>query len=130
MSSHPSHAPNAQDDLARDRNRLAADRSLLSFVRLSLTLIGVGVGFEQILRALSPSGRYIDAWAYGLSLVYVGLGVLSLGFAIADYRAERVQLRSPQYRYRPRRSVGKAIGLAVFATGAIAFGWLGFDLLG
>lgn len=124
------YPPNAQDDLARDRNRLAADRSLLSFVRISLTLIGVGVGLEQILRALSPSGRYIDAWAYALSLVYVGLGVLSLGFAIADYRAEKMRLRSPQYRYQPRRSVGKAVGFAVFATGAIAFGWLGFELLG
>lgn len=91
------YPPQAQADLARDRNRLAADCSLLSFVRISLMLIGVGVGLEQILRVLSPSGRYIDTWACGLSLVYVGLGVLSLGFAIADYRAERARLRSPHY---------------------------------
>ncbi len=123
------YSPNAQDDLARDRNRLAAERSLLSFVRSSLTMIGIGVGLEQILRALSPVGRYIDAWAYGLSLVYIGLGVLSLGLAIADYRAEKVRLRSPQYRYLPRWSVGAATGLAVFATGAVALGWLGLDLL-
>jgi putative membrane protein len=121
-----------QDDLARDRNRLAAERSLLSFVRNSLTLIGLGLGLEQILAALGGrSGhRDIHPWAYGFSLVYVGLGVLSLGFAIADYQAERVRLRSPRYRYQPRRSVAAATGLAVFATGALALGWLGFDLLG
>ncbi|PZV07219.1 MAG: hypothetical protein DCF32_07850 [Leptolyngbya sp.] len=119
----------AQDNLARDRNRLAADRSLLSFVRNSLTLIGVGVGLERILKVLAPSGRYIDTWAYGLSLVYVGLGVLNLGFAIADYQAERAHLRSPHYRYRPRPSLAAATGLAAFAIGAVAFGWLGFDLL-
>ncbi|MBD2113272.1 MULTISPECIES: DUF202 domain-containing protein [Cyanophyceae] len=122
----------AQDELARDRNRLAADRSLLSFVRNSLTLIGLGLGLEQILVALGAhyGDRGIDGWAYGLSLVYGGLGVLSLGFAIADYQAERAHLRSPHYRYRPRWSVAEATGLAIFATGAVALGWLGFNLLG
>ncbi|MBD2230215.1 DUF202 domain-containing protein [Phormidium tenue] len=122
----------AQDDLARDRNRLAADRSLLSFVRNSLTLIGLGLGLEQILAALSAhhGDRNIDGWAYGLSLVYVGLGVLSLGFAIADCQAERARLRSPHYRYQPRHSLAAATGLAIFATGVLALGWLGFDLLG
>ncbi len=125
------YPPQAQDELARDRNRLAADRSLLSFVRNSLTLIGLGLGLEQILAALGAhyGDRNINGWAYGLSLVYVGLGVLSLGLAIADYQAERSRLRSPHYRYQPRRSVGKTVGLAVFATGAVAFGWLGFELL-
>lgn len=121
----------AQDDLARDRNRLAADRSLLSFVRNSLTLIGLGLGLEQILAALGAhyGDRDINGWAYGLSLVYIGLGVLSLGFAIADYQAERARLRSPHYRYRPRRSLAAAMGLTIFATGSLALGWLGFDLL-
>lgn len=126
------YQPQTQDDLARDRNRLAADRSLLSFVRTSLTLIGLGLGLEQILAALGAhyGARDISGWVYGLSLVYVGLGVLSLGFAIADYQAERARLRSPDYRYRPRRSLAAAMGLAIFATGALALGWLGFDLLG
>jgi putative membrane protein len=38
------YPPNVQANLARERNRIAADRSLLSFVRNSLTLISVGVG--------------------------------------------------------------------------------------
>ncbi|MBD1873336.1 DUF202 domain-containing protein [Nodosilinea sp. FACHB-131] len=126
------YPPQAQDELARDRNRLAADRSLLSFVRNSLTLIGLGLGLEQILAALGAhyGDHNIDGWAYGLSLVYVGLGVLSLGLAIADYQAERARLRSPHYQYQPRWSVAEATGLAIFATGAVALGWLGADLLG
>ncbi|MBD2105434.1 DUF202 domain-containing protein [Nodosilinea sp. FACHB-13] len=125
------YPPHAQDALARDRNRLAADRSLLSFVRNSLTLIGLGLGLEQILAALGAHcvDRGIDGWAYGLSLVYVGLGVLSLGFAIADYQTEGTHLRAPHYRYRPRWSVAEATGLAIFVTGAVALGWLGFNLL-
>ncbi|MFQ4136551.1 hypothetical protein PGN35_009535 [Nodosilinea sp. PGN35] len=41
-----SDPPSPQNGLARDRNRLAADRSLLSLVCSSLTLIGTGVGLE------------------------------------------------------------------------------------
>lgn len=123
------YPPNAQDDLARDRNRLAADRSLLSFVRSSLTLISIGVGLEQLLGALSPGDRYIDTWAYGLSLVYVGLGVLCLVFALIDYQAERARLRSPRYRYVSRWSLAEATGLAIVAIGVVALGWLWLDLL-
>ncbi|MBE9108074.1 DUF202 domain-containing protein [Nodosilinea sp. LEGE 07298] len=123
------YPPNAQDELARDRNRLAADRSLLSFVRSSLTLISLGVGLEQILAALSPGDRHIDAWAYGLSLVYVGLGLLCLVFALADYQAERARLRSPRYLYVPRWSLAEATGLAILAIGVVALGWLWLDLL-
>lgn len=121
--------PNVQAELARDRNRLAADRSLLSFVRSSLTLISLGVGLEQILIAIAADDRAIDPWAYSLSLVYVGLGVLSLIFALVDYQAERVRLRSPTYYYRPRWSIAEATGMAVLAIGSVALGWLGLELL-
>ncbi|MBE9156799.1 DUF202 domain-containing protein [Nodosilinea sp. LEGE 06152] len=121
--------PNVQAELARDRNRLAADRSLLSFVRSSLTLISLGVGLEQILTALAAGDRAIDTWVYSLSLVYVGLGVLSLVVALADYQAEQRRLRSPTYCYRPRWSIAEATGLAVLVTGAVALGWLSLELL-
>ncbi|MGG6239145.1 YidH family protein [Nodosilinea sp. AN01ver1] len=125
----PSPPADVQAELARDRNRLAADRTLLSFARSSLTLIGLGVALDQILTAIGAGDRAIDAWVYGLSLVYVGVGVLSLVLAIADYQTERRRLRSPTYRYRPRWSIAEATGLAVLAIGAVALGWLSLDLI-
>jgi len=124
------YPPQAQDDLARDRNRLAAERSLLSFVRISLTLIGLGVGLDQVVTAVSPSRGYAGSWVYGFNLVYVGLGVLTLGLAIADYRGEIKRLRSPQYSYCPRWSLSQLIGLTILATGLTALGWLGLSWLG
>ncbi|PSN78900.1 hypothetical protein C8B47_14595 [filamentous cyanobacterium CCP4] len=121
--------PDVQAELARDRNHLAANRTLLSFVRSSLTLISLGVALDQILTAIAAGDRGIDAWVYGLSLVYVGVGVLSLVLAIADYQTERGRLRSPTYRYRPRWSIAETTGWAVLAIGAVALGWLGLDLL-
>jgi putative membrane protein len=122
--------PDTQADLARERNHLAADRTLLSFIRSSLTLISIGVGVEQILATLSTGDRAINPWAYGFSLVWIGLGVLSLALAIADHRAETKRLRASVYRYIPRWSIGEVTGLGVLATGIVALCWLGLSTLG
>jgi putative membrane protein len=119
---------NPQDELARERNHLAADRSLLSFVRSSLTLIGIGVGVDQVVSAIAPGGRFIDAWAYLLSLELVGLGVVTLVFAIRDHQGEMQRLKAPVYRYTPRWPLGATTGLLVLIVGILAFFWLGFQL--
>jgi putative membrane protein len=119
---------NPQDELARERNHLAADRSLLSFVRTSLTLIGIGVGIDQVVSAIAPGDRFIDIWAYGLSLLLVGLGVVTLGLAIYDYRGEMQRLKAPVYRYTPRPTLGGTTGLAVLIVGTLTFLWLGLKL--
>ncbi|WP_198808498.1 DUF202 domain-containing protein [Leptolyngbya sp. BL0902] len=125
-SSIPDFTP--QDELARERNHLAADRSLLSFSRTSLTLIGIGVGVDQVVSAIALSGRFIDTWAYLLSLVLVGLGVVTLALAIRDYQGEMQRLKAPVYRYTPRRALGGLTGLLVLVVGILAFLWLGGKL--
>ncbi|MGB5973832.1 MAG: DUF202 domain-containing protein [Nodosilinea sp.] len=121
------YPPDVQAELARERNRIAADRSLLSFVRSSTTLISIGAGVDQILRTLSPAAPYLDAWVYSLSLGLIGLGVVNLLFAALDYRGEMKRLRQPEYYFTPRWSLGRITGLALFITGAIAFVRLGLD---
>ncbi|MGF1518476.1 MAG: YidH family protein [Nodosilinea sp.] len=119
---------NPQDELARERNHLAADRSLLSFVRSSLTLIGIGVGIDQVVSAIAPAGHFIDIWAYGLSLLLLGLGVVALGLAIHDYQGEMQRLKAPVYRYTPRPALGSTTSLVVLVVGTLAFVWLGLKL--
>ena len=119
---------NPQDELARERNHLAADRSLLSFVRSSLTLIGIGVAVDQVVSAIAPSGRFIDIWAYILSLLLLGLGVATLALAIRDYQGEMQRLKAPVYRYTPRWPLGATTGLLALIIGTLAFFWLGFQL--
>ncbi|HSM82025.1 MAG TPA: DUF202 domain-containing protein [Nodosilinea sp.] len=125
----PPYPPNPQDELARERNHLAADRTLLSFIRSSLVLISVGVSLDQVVSALAPDGPYLDAWAYALSLVFIGLGVITLGLAVFDHQGEIRRLRSPAYGYVPRWSLGAAVGLTIFIAGVVAFCWLGVNLL-
>jgi putative membrane protein len=124
------YPPNVQAELARERNRIAADRSLLSFVRNSVTLISTGVGIEEILNLLIPVAPYVNEWGYFLSLLLVGLGVINLYFAIRDYQGETKRLRQPEYYFTPRWSLGGMTGLALFIVGAIAFFRLGMDYWG
>jgi putative membrane protein len=119
---------NPQDELARERNHLAADRSLLSFVRSSLTLMGIGVGLDQVVSAIAPGGRFINIWAYGLSLAFVGLSVINLGLAIHDYQGEMQRLQAPVYLYTPRLAWGGIMGLVVLVVGTLAFLWLGLQI--
>lgn len=111
------YPPNAQAELARERNRLAANRSLLSFIRNSVTLISLGVGIDQVARKVAPAAPYIELWAYGLNLILIGLGVLNLLFAAQDYRDEMKRLSASEYYFTPRWSLGALTGIVLFIAG-------------
>jgi len=117
------YPPNAQAELARERNRLAADRSLLSFVRNSLTLISTGVGLDQVLALLFPS-QIVPAWVHGLSLLLVSLGIISVLGAIQDYRGELNRLEQPEYYFTPRISLGSIIGSIMLLAAGMTFAGL------
>ena len=119
---------NPQDELARERNQRAADRSLLSFLRSSLTLVSLGVGVEQMVSAIAPSGRYLNAWVHGFSLALIALGVVNLGLASRDYRREIRRLQAPVYHYSPRWSLAAATSLVVLVIGGVTGVWLGLKL--
>jgi|GEM_PF-712384 len=111
----------AQAQLARERNRVAADRSLLSFTRNSVTLISAGVGIDQIARTFTPNVPLVNVWVYLLTLVLIGLGVANLIFGAADYQREMKRLRQPEYYFTPRWSLGAVTGWIVLFAGLVVF---------
>lgn len=127
-----SPTPDTQAELARQRNHIAADRSLLSFVRTGLTLISLGIGINGVVDALTSqidSDVNPNRLAYVLSLIFVGYGTVSLFFAARDYQQELQRLRAPDYSYTPRPSLGARIGWGVLIAGAIALVWIGCKAL-
>jgi putative membrane protein len=117
------YPPNVQANLARERNRIAADRSLLSFVRNSLTLISVGVGVEQVIRLISPADA-TALWVRILDLTLIGLGVLNLVLAALDYQGELKRLEQPEYYFTARWSLSGVTGLILVIIAIYIFGWL------
>lgn len=117
----PLDRPDLQAELARERNRIAADRSLLSFIRSSVLFMAVGVGLDQIIRALLPAAPNAEAWIYGLSLLLIGLSLVNLLVAAHDYRGEMQRLSQPEYSFTPRWSLAEVMGLTLLVMGFLAF---------
>jgi len=118
------YPPDVQGQLARERNHLAADRSLLSFTRNSLTLISIGIGINEIVMTLSPDDSQANQFAYILSLFFLGLGNFNLVLACLDYQQEMKRLQQPEYHFTPRYSLGAITGLALVIVSLFALGWI------
>ncbi len=122
--------PDVQAELARERNRIAADRTLLSFIRNSLTLISIGVGVDRVVRALSLSGPNIQTVTHNLTLILISLGFVSLLLAIYDYQQELKRLEANDYHFTPRWSIAGITSIMLLMVGVVLFTRILFKLLG
>ncbi|MGF1458055.1 MAG: YidH family protein [Leptolyngbyaceae cyanobacterium] len=127
-----SPSPNTQFELAKERNRIAADRSLLAWIRTSLTLIGIGFGIDQTVSLLYQSiGDAINPsrFAHILGLVLIGLGVYALVIAAIDYRGELHRLNQSDYAFTPRYPLGETVAIALFVIALVIVALITFRLV-
>ena len=79
-------------ELSKERNREAADRTLMAWIRTSLSLIGFGFGIDAIVQTLQKTALgnapnlALNARILGLSFIAVALFVVIV--AMAQYRLE------------------------------------------
>jgi putative membrane protein len=78
-----------QPDLSYERTRLAADRTLMAWIRTSVSMISFGFTIFKFFVYLRESdilsGRLLLQGPRNLGLGLVGLGTLLLGMAIVEY---------------------------------------------
>ncbi|ACB53192.1 hypothetical protein cce_3844 [Crocosphaera subtropica ATCC 51142] len=102
--------PNWQTELAKQRNRIAADRTLLAWVRTSMALIGIGFGLERTVSKLYVGVETTSNAPMFLvklfSLLIIGTGTFAIVMAAFDYQKEMKRLQQPNYYYMPRQSLG------------------------
>ncbi len=89
-TSKPSTTTNVSSELAQERTREAADRTLMAWIRTSLSLIGFGFGIAKykdiLLRAGMVKGtpeQINTTMIFGLSFIF--LGVIGLLAAIIQH---------------------------------------------
>jgi len=114
--------PDYQTELAKERNRIAADRTLLSWIRVTVSFIGIGFGLDQILNTLDAStgARLASLLSVRtLGLFYIGLGILTSLFAALDYQGELSRFQKLDYRYTPRPSLGMFVAGALVVLSSI-----------
>ena len=120
----PNNATSLVNELARERNREAADRTLLAWVRTSLAMISLGFGIER----LGQAAAALDGAALGMSLMKTrvfGAALIALGIAatLAGMWEHRLVLRAltnDDYRYADRPAVARAMGVALVVVGLTA----------
>lgn len=133
MTIHDSvpNPPNYQTELAKERNRIAADRTVLSWIRLSLTLIGIGFGIDQavdLIYANLGNAIHPTHLSHILGILLVGLGVYTIILAAIDYQGELCRLEQPDYVYTPRYRLGDTVAIAVIAIALLCFVSIGLKI--
>ncbi len=71
---------NAANELAKERSREAAERTLTSWIQSCLTLIAFGFGFDRIVKALNhPSLQSQQTFLWESIVPYVAMSAIALG---------------------------------------------------
>ncbi len=115
---------NESTELSKARNREAADRTLMAWIRTSLSLIGFGFGIDGITRALADTALsnapnlVMNARILGLSFIMVAL--FAVVVAMAQYRQELRMLEAGDYRYKPSFPLSLAIAAVLSLVGLFA----------
>ena len=121
----PSRQPpnSSTTELAKERNRAAAERTLMAWIRTSLSLISFGFGIDQIVKALNNAVGVNDPIRLSrfLGLSFIGLGTLAMLAAAVQHRQELRHLKKQHYTYIPGRSIALFVAGALFVIGLLAF---------
>ncbi len=115
---------NESTELAKERNREAADRTLMAWIRTSLSLIGFGFGIDAMVQTLEKTALgeapnlAMNARVVGLS--FIGVALFAVFVSMVQYRQELKMLEAGDYRYKPNLPLGLAVASALGLIGLFA----------
>ena len=116
---------NTSTELAKTRNRAAAERTTLAWIRTALALISFGFGLDKIISAIRNAGgegnTSQDVGVQLMSMGFIGVGIFTLLIAMRQHKRELIRLRSDPYLYRDEPSLSIATATAVLVIGILAF---------
>jgi putative membrane protein len=113
------------NELARERNRAAADRTLMAWIRTALAMIGFGFGVGKLYEALEQSNpdQVVDRLNSSIIVgeALIALGVLGLLAAVIQHMSILRQINNEQYIYRPPRALPMIVAALLLSIGVFAF---------
>ena len=120
----PETATSLANELARERNREAADRTLLAWIRTSLAMISLGFAIERLGQAaLMMDGRLanfspLKSRVFGSALIVLGIAATLVG--MWEHRHVLAAIKNVDYRYADRPAVARWMGMGIVCVGLAA----------
>ena len=106
-------------ELARERNREAADRTLLAWIRTSLAMVSLGFGIErfgQAAMSLDGGGfSPLKTRFYGATLM--ALGIVATLVGMWEHRLVLRAVSEDDYRYSDRPAIARWLGAGLVVVG-------------
>jgi putative membrane protein len=115
---------NLNNELAKERTRAAADRTLMAWIRTSLSLIGSGFGIPTIVQTIETTqiGRKINSHHFtnGIGLAFISIGIFAMYSALKEHRLILRQIQSDRYTYQSYANAER-ISIALLLVGLASF---------
>ncbi|SBO41803.1 YidH family protein [Cyanobium sp. NIES-981] len=116
---------NLNNELAKERNRAAAERTMMAWIRTCLSLISFGFGLDKIIGAINRS-RFNDSYHAGLSvrlmaMGFVLIGILAMAAATRQHMRTLKLIRRDDFVYVDQRSITVFTAIALTIIGVVAF---------
>jgi putative membrane protein len=114
-------APNVANELAKERNREVAERTLMAWIRTALSLIGFGFGIGKLAAYMDAAGLHTrfdvphSSLIFGASFIVVG--ILGLLAAIVQHARILKRLSRPDFAYNAMRPIAMTVAILLMLIG-------------
>jgi putative membrane protein len=118
-------AANVANELAKERNREAAERTLMAWIRTALSLIGFGFGIGKLATYLDAAGLSTARDPAHTSLVFgssfIVVGIFGLLAAIVQHVRILNRLSRPDFAYDAMRPIAMTVAVMLILIGTFGF---------
>jgi putative membrane protein len=120
----PDHPTNIATELAKSRTYFAANRTLMAWIRTSLSLISFGFGIPTIVKAIESTrvAKDIDPHRFSvmLGLSFISVGIFGMAAALKEHRQTLKQIQRNDYTYESSKTT-EIVSIALILIGLVSF---------